>query len=959
MKISFLHIICFAALFLVGFQAQAQTPNIHYRNYRTIPADSVWVPIYQSIHSRNTEEADSLFQALSSNFWEDEAYEHYLFLHTEYSYWLRLAGGKSQPSADLLGKALVKVADKVPEKSFDVLFAQYYMVLHSASVEDKLKWVGQFTNNYEQLFPDNKLVNFSTTVHMIGGTASFYADDIQRTWYHWDYCRSHLNKIPDPLWFLRKVGSSVKMSQPETALLLLEYVYDRLMTMPDKWHKKFTITGNYLVQLMRMNRVDDAIEVGEKGLEYFYSHLEDIKKGIRPHAVIHLALIDAYLEKGRYTDAFEIMQRTYDDMEMFSYKGQTKSALLSKKRQYFAGMEMTDSALAYLNQAHKINLKAKTDPEYIAYNFMDNTLQNDFRQFGENYMQKKQYNKAISHFKKSLRAANLKHFEHINDTTYLIPPDEFRGLNTEATMRVVARLLEAMQALYKKSSDEKVLQEMLMYTNYGNNILKEQFKSLADEQLILTTSEFMKNNNAYAIFACNKLAAEHPNYIDSAFLYADMPRSFSLSYLKQLKHRNVSSKEDSLMTTISKLSIELANRNPSDTSLSEDYVNTIMDLLRAKMLLGELIDFESKKIYEEPDINEIKNNLNENDAVIANFITDTVVYSICYTNDNQKIHRETVADIEAKVRKLKRKLKTGGYTRSNGRELYEILIAPFQEELKNVTQLNILADELLSEVPFEVLTDANQNFLVQKFATRYYFSAKKMTKRKLQQPQSLLAVAPGFIKNDEFLLENVTRSMIDTSEIFRSHPEVSTLAPLKFALEEVKSINKLCKKSNMETWILENNDATELNFTQKVKEKDIIHIATHGISGKEYESGLFFSYDKQNNDDGFLHLPELYRLDLDANLIVLSACKTATGEIKKGEGVLALPRGFIYAGVPNIVASLWKVHDKHTKYLMERFYFHMLHNQNTYAEALQKAKLDALNKKHMPLDWSGFVLISE
>jgi len=93
-------------------------------------------------------------------------------------------------------------------------------------------------------------------------------------------------------------------------------------------------------------------------------------------------------------------------------------------------------------------------------------------------------------------------------------------------------------------------------------------------------------------------------------------------------------------------------------------------------------------------------------------------------------------------------------------------------------------------------------------------------------------------------------------------------------------------------------------------------------------------------------------------LVVLSACKTGTGKIEEGEGVMALPRGFIFAGVPNLMVSLWKIHDKHTKTLMVNFYKHLLEG-NDYAKSLRLAKLQQIQKGALPLDWSGIVLIGK
>jgi len=94
-------------------------------------------------------------------------------------------------------------------------------------------------------------------------------------------------------------------------------------------------------------------------------------------------------------------------------------------------------------------------------------------------------------------------------------------------------------------------------------------------------------------------------------------------------------------------------------------------------------------------------------------------------------------------------------------------------------------------------------------------------------------------------------------------------------------------------------------------------------------------------------------------LVVLSACKSGYGKVEKGEGVISLPRSFLFNGVPNVIASLWKVHDERTKDLMVAFYKHLLEDKVSYAEALRLAKLDCIKKGFLPLDWAGFVLIGE
>ncbi|MBN1479577.1 CHAT domain-containing protein [candidate division KSB1 bacterium] len=143
----------------------------------------------------------------------------------------------------------------------------------------------------------------------------------------------------------------------------------------------------------------------------------------------------------------------------------------------------------------------------------------------------------------------------------------------------------------------------------------------------------------------------------------------------------------------------------------------------------------------------------------------------------------------------------------------------------------------------------------------------------------------------------------------------------------------------------------------------IVHIATHGLLNSAHPqlSGLVLSLvDKSGAaTNGFLRLHDIFNLDLDADLVVLSACQTALGKEIRGEGLIGLTRGFMYAGASRVVASLWKVDDEATAELMRRFYGFMLsEEQLSPAAALRQAQLSILQEKrwNSPYYWAAFVM---
>jgi len=145
----------------------------------------------------------------------------------------------------------------------------------------------------------------------------------------------------------------------------------------------------------------------------------------------------------------------------------------------------------------------------------------------------------------------------------------------------------------------------------------------------------------------------------------------------------------------------------------------------------------------------------------------------------------------------------------------------------------------------------------------------------------------------------------------------------------------------------------------------IVHFATHGITDPEHPelSGIILSLVDENgvDQDGYLRLHEIYNLKLPAELVVISACESGVGKQLKGEGLITLTRGFMYAGAARVVASLWRVSDVATAALMTEFYKEMFTNGRKPAAALRAAQLSISKQKRWrePYFWAGFVIQGE
>jgi CHAT domain-containing protein len=156
------------------------------------------------------------------------------------------------------------------------------------------------------------------------------------------------------------------------------------------------------------------------------------------------------------------------------------------------------------------------------------------------------------------------------------------------------------------------------------------------------------------------------------------------------------------------------------------------------------------------------------------------------------------------------------------------------------------------------------------------------------------------------------------------------------------------------------NRATETTFKKNASENKILHLAMHTIIDNEFPmySKLVFSATKDTTDDGFLNTYELYNLDLKTPLLVLSACNTGYGKLMKGEGIISLARGFIYAGCPSMVITLWSVADRSSSDLMQLFYRNLNQKQNI-DKSLQNAKIKYIQNSDQrmshPYYWAGYI----
>jgi CHAT domain-containing protein len=195
------------------------------------------------------------------------------------------------------------------------------------------------------------------------------------------------------------------------------------------------------------------------------------------------------------------------------------------------------------------------------------------------------------------------------------------------------------------------------------------------------------------------------------------------------------------------------------------------------------------------------------------------------------------------------------------------------------------------------------------------------------------------------------------TSIAPANQDRNTLSKLPWAKKEVKEAAGLFKGD-----YFNGASAAESRFKHTAGSYRIIHIAAHAVidDSSFLSSRLNFRTGRNDNEDGYLYLYELYGMKLNAEMTVLSACNTGIGRMVSGEGMFSLARGFMYAGCPGILTTLWSIDDKSTSIIMNNFYRGIINGEEK-DEALRNAKLDYINNSDAvtanPVYWGGIVSI--
>lgn len=286
--------------------------------------------------------------------------------------------------------------------------------------------------------------------------------------------------------------------------------------------------------------------------------------------------------------------------------------------------------------------------------------------------------------------------------------------------------------------------------------------------------------------------------------------------------------------------------------------------------------------------------------------------------------------------------------------MYQYLL----EELldPNSNALVIIPDGALMEISFDILSSQKDkvHYLLEDYAVSYAYSSQLLKVNR--QPKEVDIFAGFGLEYDDYTLEALTQET-GIQRTVAMNDLVRNLGKLIYSDDEISEIATLLEGKQ---WL--NEAATLEKVKEEMEHYSILHFAAHGIVDKVYPLNSALVLTKEEGKNNLLKASDIRLMDLNADMVVLSACNTAAGAVEKGEGVRSLARAFSEAGCPSMVASLWNASDRSTKEILVSFYAYLQAGKSKDV-AMRLAKLDYLKQAppvyKQPFYWSHLSVIGD
>ncbi len=722
-----------------------------------------------------------------------------------------------------------------------------------------------------------------------------------------------------------------------------------------------------------LGKVKEALETAEKALT--------IAEHVFPPN--HPSLAGAYQTLG----AALYQSRAYEQAKVILLKGleilkEHPKLYLSSNRQihHFLShccyrLNDLDGHLEHAKQYNKINV--------LLYGEQNEAVANSSLMIGQNYLLREKYDEFLKYCNISLGIVLNK---PLSENRYQLP--DISNYKNPFTLRTCLKYRAfAFYNLFKQNKQTKDIQaakagfqqlldhldkERLSYQSEQSKLFLSRFSEGIFEYSLMTAYEMQDLSFAFNVFERSKAVLLLDDFTQKD---ANTDDTVSIDLLKE---------EVILDKQYQQLKLKIAQLKSQNSELVEIgktqnkafNIKIQLDELRLKIEKEHPEYAAKKRALSVVSFEEAKRKLQENQVLVSYFISTTYYYILVIDEYEESfLQLETPAELTTCLTDFSASINQhdkNSFTQ-NSRQLAKWLLDPIADFLFDPFDDTIHKDLIflpygeLNYIPFEslLLEDEHSSndyqdysFLIKSCEVQYHYSAtlwlKTLTKSNKQRIENESFV--GFAPLYQFEEEDEQQSELESSPNWR---------PLPHSTKEIHNVAAMFEEQKRSsTQIFLEAQANKPNFLKNAIDKKYILIAAHGVVNDKLPelSGLvFYPKDAQGNllplDEHLLSMREAAQIELSADLVVLSSCESGIGELSKGNGLLSINRGFIQAGVSNIVFTLFKVYDEPSSQLIQNF-FHFVLDGHSYTAALRKAKLDFLKGGMAdPKMWCSYVLI--
>jgi CHAT domain-containing protein len=688
---------------------------------------------------------------------------------------------------------------------------------------------------------------------------------------------------------------------------------------------------------------------------------------------IYNGIAYAATELGRYKEAYAAIQK---NLKIHERQADKKDETFSVCGLYYRTIGDYDKSLDYYKEALVIRNKTYGKEHPLIAKLYFN--------LGQTEQKKNNGTQAQVYYDLAKQAINVPAKEGL--MPFLMNKDSTDAIPDKAILLKIldaeARLLQEKDAL--ELANDKTNAAVLLLEKMRNNF-KEEGSKLFMVQTMIPTYEL-----SIGVSLDLYQRTQDRSYLEEAFQLVEKSKAMLLlDALKAEEARNFGNVPKKLLNEERRLARERVRyekllfeaKSVKDEQMTNMHQKELLKLKVASEKLQNTLERDYPKYHELKyntqiaSLEEVQKDLDEKTALIEFFVgtEDIYIFSIYADTvwvtivpmDNQfttsiRGIRTALTDIKMLIKDAK-----SSYLllAKNGRVIYQKFLEPALKE-EGIERLVLITDGMLNYVPFDVLLTEKPDYetvdfkalpyLIKKQTISYHYSStlKLFSRSSVKTNGKMLAMASSYNKEQFINIKGLS------ARDYRIRISVDDLPGAK---REVEYLSKTFVGK-----FLYGEASNEAAFKSYSKNNpySVIHLAMHGIvdSKRPEYSSLVFTYSGAKNEDDLLHAYELNLLELNTDLVVLSACETGFGKYERGEGVVSLGRGFMYCGAPSLVMTLWPINDKATSVLISEFYNELAMGQGK-DEAMRNAKMIYLNKARgitaHPFFWASFINLGD